>query len=49
MAISNFNRTTAKSFKIRDITAYSGLTLNNYNDLGKDGEIFISTDGTRYS
>jgi hypothetical protein len=49
MAISNFNGTTAKSFKIGDITVYSGLTPYDYNDLGENGDIFISTDGTRYS
>ena len=49
MAISNFNGTTAKFFKIGDITIYSGLTPYDYDDLGKDGDIFISSDGTRYS
>ena len=49
MAISNFNGTTASYFQIGDITIYQGNSPFEYDNLGKDGDIFVADDGTRYS
>ena len=49
MAISNFNGTLAKFFKLGDITIYTGSTPYEYEDLGQNGDIFIANDGVRYS
>lgn len=52
MTITNVYGTSSQYFTIGDITIYTGVSPFAYPDLptlGKDGDMFLANDGTRYS